>query len=96
MPEIICHLEFAGKQPQWIVCANTSVCKVTRGVVWLTRTGGAGDVFVRAGERATLPAGRWLAEAVGDVARAELHQSVAQPAAANATLWRRIATTVVS
>ena len=64
--------------PVWIAGALRMECVAGR--VWLTRTGGAGDLFLRAGEVIILaPADRVLAEGLG-TARIALHP---QPAA-----WR--------
>lgn len=65
--------------------AGTTTIECVAGRVWLTRTGGAGDLFLRPGERLTL---EWpdmvLAEALGAAsggARLVLHRPV--------SLWRR-------
>lgn len=73
-------VELENNRPVWITGVRRIECAVGR--VWLTRMGGAGDVFLRRGETLFLrPFDRVLAEGLGE-ARIALHP--AWPA------WRRV------
>lgn len=72
-------IQLENNRPVWIAGALRVECMVGR--VWLTRTGGAGDIFLRAGESLEIaPADRMLAEGLGE-ARIVLHPESAT--------WRR-------
>ena len=53
-------------RPRWIDCRAESVLRIVAGTAWITKSGAAGDTFLRAGESWRPGAGRLLVEGIGD------------------------------
>jgi hypothetical protein len=67
------EIELGHNRPLRVTCAGTTV-ECVAGTIWITSSGMAGDLFLRAGERYRLPSGIALVEALG-AARIVLHPS---------------------
>lgn len=70
------HFMLRANCPQALADAAGSELRALAGMVWITESGAAGDVFLRAGESHRIEGrGRVVIEALRGAARVELHRS---------------------